>query len=287
MVVECSYPSDGHFWCSKRMKTFLEPREVERPFLTRWSRQTANLFLRSPIRLGAFVALLGFLDTLATRLADGYVIPKIWIDRAGTLLLPILLAIVSAVARGADDASRTWEAIEALRGRRVWLGTLGVGAAIVCVQWIIAIALGGIGHLPLRTSTGYLQQPGELVQSIAAGVVILYSWAHFCYFPLLVLVPGIAPSDARHLARSASDKNGRFMTWIFVALLSLGASALAAIAPAYGMTEAGFLVLLGLFNFVAFRDIFERRAGNLPKEATVSPIAKPIQNILIHSLIGK
>ncbi len=69
------------------------------------------LFLRSPIRFGILIALLGSLDTTAVHLAQGYVVEKIWVDRLGTLALPLLWVLVSALARGADDRRVSMEAL--------------------------------------------------------------------------------------------------------------------------------------------------------------------------------
>lgn len=37
--------------------------------------------------------------------------------------------------------------------------------------------------------------------------------------------------------------------------------------PLFGMTNAAFLVFMGVFNYVVYRDIFERRAQNAPLPA--------------------
>jgi hypothetical protein len=256
------------------MATPFEPREVDRPFLQRWLRLTLQLFVRSPLRFGILIAFLGWLDTSALKVADGYVVSKIWADRTGTLLLPVLWTIVSAVARGADDTHRTWEAMSGLRRGQVWIGALRTGATIVLMQWTVTLMFGGLGLPNTRIPAAYLQHPGQFIESIAANVLILCIFVGPCYFPLLVLGPELSASDARHLSRQASRLNGEFVTWMFVAIVAIGANAVASVAPAYGMTAAAFLVFLGVFNFVAYRDIFERRDGNLPKAVPFAPLAR-------------
>jgi hypothetical protein len=255
------------------MTTLFEPRAVDRPFLPRWLRLTLQLFARSPVRFGILIALLGWIDTSALKLTDGYVVPKIWVDRIGTLLLPVLWMIVSAVARGADDAHRTWEALGGLRRRQVWYGALSTGATIVIMQWIVKLLFEGWLPAKAQRPDVYLQHPGQFIESIAANVLITCIFVGLCYFPLLVLVPELSARDARYLSKKAAQINGELVTWIFVSIVAVGANAAASVAPAYGMTAAAFLVFLGVFNFVAFRDIFERRDVNLPKAVHVTPLA--------------
>lgn len=257
------------------MATPFEPREVDKPFIPRWLRLTLQLLARSPLRFGILIAALGWIDTSAVKLSDGYVVPKIWVDRIGTLLLPILWMIVSAVARGADDSHRTWEAMSALRRRQVWLGALSTGATIVILQWLVKLMFEGLVPFKAQGPQITLQHPGQFIQSIAANVLITCIFVGLCYFPLLVLVPQLSPSHARHLSRKASQINGEWLTRIFVAIVAVGANALASVAPAYGMTAAAFLVFLGVFNFVAYRDIFERRDRNLPQAVAAHQLARP------------
>ncbi len=49
-------------------------------------------------------------------------------------------------------------------------------------------------------------------------------------------------------------------------ILAVGAIYLSSAIPAYGMTTAAFLVFFGVLNYVAYRDIFERRGENLPEQ---------------------
>ena len=52
---------------------------------------------------------------------------------------------------------------------------------------------------------------------------------------------------------------------VFVAIMALTSKTLASAFPVYGMATGSILVFLGVFSYVAFRDIFEGRASKLPK----------------------
>ena len=227
---------------------------------------TFTLFLRSPIRFGTLLALLGVLDTTAVNLAKGFVVEKIWIDRLGTMALPLLWVVVSAVARGADDKRMTRQALKQLGRRSVWAGALAAGAILVTLNSMIAFALHGVRtSLGPHQSAAYLQTQGQFIASIEASVLLMSIFVGLCYFPLLVLGPAISPIDAVHLSRKANDMNGGGLLIVLVGILVLTAGALASSAPAYGMTSAAFLVFMGVLNYVAYRDIFERRSGNAPE----------------------
>ena len=244
----------------------LEPREVDKPYLRRWLRATLDLFIRSPLRFGLLIAALGWLDTSAVNMTKGLVIEKQWVLRFGMVLLPVVWTAVSAVARGADDASQTWAAIRSLARRRVWSGPLMIGASIAGLNWILSWSLGGLLQLTSRVGPApYLHQSGELLDSTGVNAVLVFAFVGLCYFPLLVLVPDISSSTARDLSRRASSLNDYMTMMLFVGITALIADVLASVAPAYGMTMAATIVFLGVFNYVAYRDIFERRSGNLPK----------------------
>ena len=256
------------------MSTTLDPREVDKPFLRRWSRMSFELVMRSPVRFGIVIAVLGWFDTSALTLAQGFVVQKVWIDRIGMFFLPVLWTFISALARGADDASRAWEALAGLRRKRVWGGAFATGATMATLNWIIAWAFHGMAELLSATKPRpYLQHPGQFLDSLAANVMLTCVFVGLCYFPLLVLVPEISSGDARYLSRKASDINGANVIWCFVGAMVVGADILASVVPAYGMTTAVFLVFMGTFNYVAYRDIFERRSGNLPKAVVVPHVS--------------
>jgi hypothetical protein len=156
----------------------------------------------------------------------------------------------------------------------VWFGELSTGATIVILQWLVKLMFEGLVPAKARSPEVYLQHPGQFIESIAANVLITCIFVGLCYFPLLVLGPELSPRDARYLSKKASQINGELVTWIFVSIVAVGANAVASVAPAYGMTAAAFLVFLGVFNFVAYRDIFERRDANLPKAVAAAPLAQ-------------
>jgi hypothetical protein len=256
------------------MSMTLDPRQVDRPFLRRWTRMALALFVRSPFRFSLMIAALGLLDHAAITLAEGSGIQRSWADRLGTLLLPPLWVLISALARGADDARRGNEALAALGRRRVWWGALRAGATLAAFLWIVAWALQGLGGLAsLHRGQGYLRHPGDLLTSIVVNVALLQSWVGLCYCPLLVLQPHIQASEAGVLSRRASQLNGRTVLLLFVAAIALGGVAVATVLPLFGLTDAALLVFLGILNYVAYRDIFERRSENAPQLASAAYLA--------------
>ncbi len=246
---------------------------MEKPFAKRWLRTTLQLFVRSPIRFSILIALLGWLDASTVKMTDGFVIPKIWIMRLGMLLLPLLFAFISAVARGADDAAQTWKTFRVFAGARIWLGTLGAGAALVAFQFVITYVVEGfLGSF--STYQKYSHTPGALLESFAGQAFMVSQFVGLCYAPLLVFWPELSPKEARRLSHTAMDVNNP-RQMLNVVLIMLCIAVPATLIPSYGMTAAAWLVFMGILNYVAYRDIFERRDENLPKKApaaAVSPI---------------
>ena len=233
---------------------------------------TCGLLVRSPVRFCLVIALLGGLDEFALHLAQGYAIRKIWIDRLGIVLLPFLWIAVGAIARAADDAGGTWQALRRLASKRIGAGALAPGACLAALHWIFVRALQLlVPALNSKVPGSYLQHPGEFLESIATSIVPVSIWVGACYFPLLALVPDVSADDARRLSKKASGINGELAIWTFTAALAAGASVLVAIVPAYGMTDAAFIVFMGTLNYVAYRDIFEGRRENIPTAIVPAP----------------
>ena len=45
--------------------------------------------------------------------------------------------------------------------------------------------------------------------------------------------------------------------------------------PSYGIGESVWLVFMGAVSYVAYRDIFERRSGNVPMTKKTTPLPVP------------
>ncbi len=247
------------------MSATLEPRQVEKPFWKRWLRMTWQLFVRSPVRFGILIALLGWVDTSAVNLAQGFVIPRIWVERLGMLLLPALFALVSAIARGADDASQTWTALRALAGFQLWFKALVAGATLVALNWVVYQSMdflfnsSAVASHPLALSN----TPGALLETIAAQTWMVIWCLGICYSPLVVFWPELSLKETKTLSLTASNVNDRGkINSLIIGVLFCGLPI--ELIPAYGMTEAALLVFMGTLTYVAYRDIFERRDENLP-----------------------
>ena len=135
------------------VSTTFEPREVDKPFVGRWLRTTLRLMLRSPLRFGALIILLGCLGSLAVHLAADMPVERAWAERLGVMALPFLWVVVGAVARGADDDRLTKEALLQLSRRPVWIGVIEIGVALALVNWALDGVFHGIaGPRVLRTT---------------------------------------------------------------------------------------------------------------------------------------
>lgn len=258
------------------MSVFLEPRVVERPYRNRWLRAALRLFVRSPVRFGACIAALAWLDTALTGSTQSLLQ---WLS---LLMLPLVWAVVSALARGADDRAQTLSAFAGFLRIRLWLYILTTGALLVAAVWA-PVHLGHSLWTPVSSATRG-SRSGELLGAIAAQSAWVYTFFGTCFLPLLVLVPEMSLLEARRLslrAKEINDQNHFFGLWLRLLLVLF---ILWNLPPAYGLTTAAWMVFTGILNYVAYRDIFERRAGNLPlQEATA---ASPTANTVLTGISG-
>jgi hypothetical protein len=259
------------------MSATLEPREVEKPFARRWLRATLALFLRSPFRFAILIALLGCLDTSAVNFANAYFVEKVWVDRLGIAALPPLWLLVSAVARGADENNLTWQTLSRLGRRSVWIGALSAGIPMAALSWFFHSIFHGLGAAAAHNPPAYLRHQGDFLASVEASVVLMVCSLGLTYCPLLALVPGLSASDAHSLSHKADKINGFVTVLTMTTILAIGAIYLASVIPAYGMTTAAFLVIFGVLNYVAYRDIFERRSENLRQNTVTSRVAARVE----------
>jgi hypothetical protein len=253
------------------MSSTLEPRQVEKPFVKRWLRMTWQLFVRSPIRFGILIALFGWVDYSAVKVADGLVFPRIWVSRCGMLLLPLLWVVVGAVAKGADDSRQSWAALHELTHVRLWKKALIPGAVLIAWSVAVYIVLEAFFGTPASPQVrAPLHEPGRLLQTVAAQSWLVASVFGICYAPLLVFWPQLSFRETEKLSRSASAINGSSqISWLFVGVLCVGAPL--DLVPTYGLGDAALIVFTGALNYVAYRDIFERRDENLPVIVASAP----------------
>jgi hypothetical protein len=237
----------------------LNPREVEKPFRMRWVSMTLQLMVRAPVRFGIAILLLGCLDALVLRSLPGR-IPRPWAIRLGMFLLPLAWVVTAALARGADNSTQSWKALRRLTRPIVWMSALAIGLGLVALDIAIQQLLFPNTHWE---EVNLLS--GRVLQFTGLQAWMVMTAAGICFFPLLVLETGLSFSEVRRLSLSATEINGRhtlswFMTWMICV-----AGIIQQLVPAYGLTMAIWVVFAGVLNYVAYRDIFERRSANLPQ----------------------
>jgi hypothetical protein len=250
------------------MSATFEPREVEKPFRMRWLRMTLQLMLRSPVRFSIAILLLGCLDNSAVSLFAGVRVAGTWLTRLGMLMLPSVWVFIAALARGADNPSQTWKAFAGFARLKVWMGVLAIGAGLVALEWTVRLLLGN------PASRGHQVNPGRFLEFTGAQAWMVYAAVDICFFPLLLFEPELSLREARQLSKNASNINGwRIISGLMAAMLAV-AVIIQLSVPAYGMTSAAWIVFMGVLNYVAYRDIFERRSANWPAVVTAPIVAR-------------
>jgi hypothetical protein len=63
----------------------------------------------------------------------------------------------------------------------------------------------------------------------------------------------------------AARKNGAMEILLGVGIVVVASAALAQIAPVFGLIDAATLLFIGVFNYVAYRDVFERCSDTAPQ----------------------
>jgi hypothetical protein len=170
------------------MSAFLEPRVVEKPYRKRWLRMALQLLARTPLRFGIAVALLALLDATAVKWLQGLVVLRLWIQWLGMLSLPFVWALISAIARGADDRRHTWQAFDGFRRPGLWGGILVAGAYIAALNWVVDSLL----LTRSAASVHYVNKSGELLGVWGAQYFLVYAYFGICFLPLLVSSPQLS-----------------------------------------------------------------------------------------------
>jgi hypothetical protein len=246
------------------MTDTLEPREVEQPFIRRWLVSAFELCYRAPVRFCAVIAILAALDALLESLSTGYTVSQFWLYRVGDFLLPTLWMMVCVLARGADRGRNLRDSLSMLPPAQAWTQALSAGALLVGVSVVLGLMFGKT-PLPGRVDrTISVVHEGDFALLISRDAMMLLIYFGNCYCPLLALAPPTALKEARWLSKRGAELNQQFHVWFLYMIPLLIAYALTSYAPTFGIPVHVFLVFFGVLNYVAYRDIFERRATNSP-----------------------
>lgn len=237
------------------MSETLEPRKVEKPFLGRWVFTTLALLVRSPVSFGAAVAVVAIASLLDAEVVPASLIEAGWTLAAGSLLLPLLWVVSSLLARRSDRDFRRSELLQHAASSSVRGGGLLPGCLLASMGWLLHWALSGSPIL------------ADFVGSYMWSCLLLVGPLGVCYFPLMALAPGLTVLESCQLSKRASRLNGEWVIVFFIAVLSLTADAFTRAGPAGDIVSAAILVFIGVFNYVAYRDIFERRADYAAQSA--------------------
>jgi hypothetical protein len=186
--------------------------------------------------------------------------PGPWARRLGMLLLPLAWVVIAALARGADNSEQNWKALTSLARPTVWVAALAIGLGLITLDIVILGLL-----FPGFDWHNEKMRAGRILDLTSAQAWMVTAAGGICFFPLLVLEPGLSFQEVLRLSKSATEINGRNqIRWLMVGLL-FAASISEMFVPAFGLTIATWIVFVGVLNYVAYREIFERQSDNLPK----------------------
>jgi hypothetical protein len=263
-----------------RMSQTLTPREVEKPFRMRWLRMALQLMLRAPVRFSIAILLLGCLDAFMLNLLPG-AIPSPWGIELGKLFLPLAWVVVAAFARGADDSKQNRASLASLMRPTVWVAALAVGLGLITLDIVIyGLMFPGTHWQDVKLLSG------RVVEFIGAQAWIVTLAAGICFFPLLVLEPALSLPEVLRLSKSATEINGRHTISWFVTGVLCAALMLDSLFRAYGLTMAAGIVFMGVVNYVAYRDIFERQSANSAETGAASTATRNWSERTNPSLTG-
>jgi hypothetical protein len=223
---------------------------------------TLQLMLRAPVRFSVAILLLGCLDAFMLNLLPG-AIPSPWGIELGKLLLPLAWVVVAALARGADNSKQNRKSLASLTRPTVWVAALAIGLGLITLDMVIYGLL-----FPDTHWQDVKLLSGRVVEFAGAQAWIVTLAAGICFFPLLVLEPTLSFPEVLRLSKSATEINGRnTISWFITCVLCV-ALMMDSFVRAYGLTMAAGIVFMGVLNYVAYRDIFERQSANSPETVT-------------------
>ena len=201
----------------------LEPRAVERPFHWRWLKAASLLMLKFPIRFGALIATLSFVDVTVAKHLQGYTLPKALYRWIGVAVLPVIWTLVATVAKGTEHPGKGWSSLLDFVRNRIWYRAL---------------------------------LPGLLY--FAIGICLSTVFQDFSNDDL-ELSPEFSGWKLHLLSHKATRLNDCLTFWVLLVSTSCIADVIEHFLS-YGIAEAAGLVYSGVVGYVAYKDIFERQS---------------------------
>jgi hypothetical protein len=244
------------------MANVFEPRAVDRPFFRRWITQSTLLIWRSPILFVGIGALLFFLD----RITDSSGVT----GAVNPLVLSFVLSftelaastILVAIARISDDTHHTRRAVLALGEPSLWTAVMMV-AVVFALFFVIPASIFDWDMMSFKSGLSRRAETQHVLDAfIFQGCMrtfILNPW-----FLSLIIFATRNPFHAWILAGRAFFLNFRTAGGLGLAYTCFLFPLFVQCFPFVNLVRDVAFIFLNVFGYVAYRDIFERRAENQP-----------------------
>ena len=238
-----------------------EPRQVEPNAIMRWAKQSAELIARGPLSFICLVVICPVLEKIAEvgDYSDNYC------QFLGGILMPFIFGAGILAARVSDVGRHQARAREILNDKRVWLY---IGCTVLASLFLTLIDFSVI-RIVSRIF------PHQIILSIIASLTC-FSFGDGLFVLPLILLSSLSFGHSWKL----SDQ-GMNINFISIDNLSFSFSSSAlqyfaimsalpialCLLPAYGIPGSICVCYLSAFVYVGYRDIFERRDANQPRQS--------------------
>ena len=231
------------------------PRTVEGPALRRWTAEAYRLIMRAPTRFGALAGSVVLADYLAATFAPANLTYNQVLPLAPFFCVPVL-AFVTMLARAADigPAARTGQQL--LNGTmwRVLMVMAAAASGFIFSQtifWNLVQTLPSLAQVPVPFVHG----------SLVTAFRTAYMTTALVCTPIIVplaMYASASPAEAYGLGTIGVKVNLRPMLGLLCVIVFGGIISTHLIS--YGVIASVFLVGQSVLNYVAYRDIYERRS---------------------------